>query len=248
VVVSVAARSRAGRSGAEDGSRGDPGLSGVSAAAPAAPPSAAPPSRLELIAIAAAPFATFFAIAGLTQTVLPVIGKAELGLSPATIGVVIGAGAAARFVSTWAAGIGSDRLSRRIVLVPSLALMSLGAGTLALPLDAAVWVAAILMLAIGSSGISVAAATLADRVPARALGRELGLFRLVGDLGLLIGPLVAGFLYQESGPALAGGTTAGVFAAAALVAAAWIREPPRPPEAPRKVPPTTDRGGELVVE
>ena len=214
----------------------------------AAPPAARPPSRTELIAIAAAPFATFFAIAGFTQTLIPVIGKAELGLSPATIGVAIGAGAAARFVGTWAAGIGSDRLSRRIVLVPTLALMSLGAGVLALPLDTAVWVAAILLLAIGSSGISVAAATLADRVPAPALGRELGLFRLVGDLGLLMGPLVAGFLYQESGPALAAGVSAGVFAAAALVAAAWIREPPRVGEARRELARAGDRGGDLLVE
>jgi MFS family permease len=104
--------------------------------------------------------------------------------------------------------------------------MSLGAAVLTLPLTAAAWGAAILLLALGSSGISVAAATLADRVPVEALGRELGLFRLVGDLGLLIGPVVAGFLYQESGPRLAGGTSAAVFAAAALVATLWIREPP----------------------
>jgi MFS family permease len=206
-----------------------------------------PPSRAELVAIAAAPFATFFAIAGLTQTLIPVIGKTELGLSPATIGVAIGAGVAARFIGTWVAGIGSDRLSRRIVLVPTLALMSLGAGALALPLDVGVWVAAILLLALGSSGISVAAATLADRVPPPALGPELGLFRLVGDVGLLLGPLVAGFLYQESGPGLAAAASAGVFATAAVVALAWIREPPRLEERRRAVR-RKDRTGELLVD
>ena len=247
-IVCVAGRAAAERAGAGARSGIGPGGPGVAATDPALDPAAAPPSRAELIAIAAAPFATFFAIAGLTQTLIPVIGKVELGLSPATIGVAIGAGAAARFAATWAAGIGSDRMSRRVVLVPSLALMALGAGSLALPLDPVVWVAAILMLAIGSSGISVAAATLADRVPPPALGRELGLFRLVGDLGLLIGPLAAGFLYQESGPALVAGTSAAVFAAAALVAAAWIREPPRPAEALREQAAARDRGGELLVE
>jgi MFS family permease len=207
-----------------------------------------PPSRAELIAIAAAPFATFFAIAGLTQTLIPVIGKTELGLSPATIGVAIGAGVAARFIGTWVAGIGSDRLSRRIVLVPTLALMSLGAGALALPLDVGVWVAAILLLALGSSGISVAAATLADRVPPPALGPELGLFRLVGDVGLVLGPLVAGFLYQESGPGLAAAASAGVFATAAVVALVWIREPPRLEEERRRAVRRKDRTGELLVD
>jgi MFS transporter, DHA1 family, multidrug resistance protein len=205
------------------------------------------PARSELIAIAAAPFATFFALAGLTQTLIPLIGDAQLGLSPATIGFAIGIGAAARFLGTWAAGVGSDRLSRKVVLVPSLLLMSLGAGVLVLPLTAVVWVAAILLLALGASGITVAAATLADRVPEPELGRELGLFRLIGDLGLLIGPIAAGFLYQESGAGLAGGISAGIFAAAALVAVRWIPGPPRRRGLPREVGPR-DRGEELLVE
>jgi DHA1 family multidrug resistance protein-like MFS transporter len=220
----------------------------ATATEPALQPGTPPPSRSELFAIAAAPFATFFAIAGLTQTLIPVIGDVELGLSPATIGVAIALGAASRFLGTWTAGLGSDRLSRKVVLVPTLLLMSLGAGILALPLTVAAWAGAIVLLAIGSSGISVAAATLADRVPVQALGRELGLFRLVGDFGLLIGPIVAGFLYQESGPPLAGGASAAVFAAAALVAALWIREPPRPGDRARGGEPQRDYEGELLVD
>ena len=217
---------------------------GSAAPVPDAPPPAGAPARSELIAIAAAPFATFFALAGLTQTLIPLIGDAELGLSPATIGIAIGIGAAARFLGTWVAGVGSDRLSRKVVLVPSLLLMSLGAGVLVVPLTAVVWVAAILLLALGASGITVAAATLADRVPEPELGRELGLFRLIGDLGLLIGPIAAGFLYQESGAGLAGGISAGVFAAAALVAARWIPGPPH-----RGLPVgRRDRGEEVLVE
>jgi MFS family permease len=108
-------------------------------------------------------------------------------------------------------------------------------------------VAAILLLALGSSGISVAAATLADRVPPPALGPELGQFRLVGDVGLVLGPLVAGFLYQESGPGLAAAASAGVFATAAVVALAWIREPPRLEERRRAVR-RKDRTGELLVD
>jgi DHA1 family multidrug resistance protein-like MFS transporter len=219
---------------------------GSAAPVPDARTPAGIPARSELVAIAAAPFATFFALAGLTQTLIPLIGDAELGLSPATIGIAIGIGAAARFLGTWVAGVGSDRLSRKVVLVPSLLLMSLGAGVLVVPLTAVIWVAAILLLALGASGITVAAATLADRVPEPELGRELGLFRLIGDLGLLIGPIAAGFLYQESGAGLAGGVSAGVFAAAALVAARWIPGPPRRGGFPRGV--GRDRGEELLVE
>jgi MFS family permease len=184
-----------------------------------------PPPRLELIALAAAPFATFFGMAGLIQTLIPLIGDAELGLTTSTIGLAIGLGAAIRFVGAYVAGVASDRGSRRTVLVPSLLLMAAGAAILALPVTAPVWVASICLVALGSSGISVAAAAVGDRVPRERLGRELGLFRLVGDLGLLVGPIVAAVLYQASGPALAGVACAAVFATASLAVWLWVGEP-----------------------
>ena len=185
------------------------------------------PPRRELFALALAPFATFFGMAGLTQTLIPLIGNGELDFSASAIGLAIGAGAALRFVSAWVAGVASDRLSRRVVLVPSLVLMAAGAAVLALASNVVTWGASILLVALGSSGVSVAAAAVADRVPAPELGRELGVFRLVGDLGLVLGPIVTGFIYQASGPRVAGLAAAAVFAAAALAAAVWVAEGPR---------------------
>ncbi len=199
------------------------------------------PPRRELFALALAPFATFFGMAGLTQTLIPLIGDGELDFSASTIGLAIGAGAALRFVGAWIAGIASDRLSRRVVLVPSLVLMAVGGVVLALASGVVTWSASILLVALGSSGISVAAAAVADRVPGPELGRELGLFRLVGDLGLVVGPIVTGFIYQASGPRLAGLAAAAVFAAAAIAAAAWVAEPPRPDR-------RAEDTGEIVLE
>jgi DHA1 family multidrug resistance protein-like MFS transporter len=206
------------------------------------PPPAAGPhaSRSELAALAAAPFATFFGMAGLTQTLIPLIGDEQLGLSASAIGVAIGAGAALRFAGAWATGIASDRLSRKLILVPSLVTMALGAAVLAVSAGALGWGASIGLVALGSSGISVAAAAVADRVPAQRLGQELGLFRLLGDLGLVIGPAVAGFAYQASGPALAAALSAGVFTVAALAAALWVSGGPPPA-------PTGDDTGELAL-
>jgi predicted MFS family arabinose efflux permease len=186
--------------------------------APAAPaaPVAAPPSRWELAAIGAAPFTVFFAIGGLTQTLVPLIGGDELGLSVSTIGLALALGGAMRFPAAWVAGLGSDRYSRREVLVPALVLVALGAAVLALDAGTIGWLAAILVLAAGSSAISVAAAALADRVPADRLGHQLGVFRLTGDAGLLLGPILAGLLYAASGVGLAAGVTAALAAASAL--------------------------------
>jgi MFS family permease len=188
----------------------------------AQPHSRAP--RPELVALALAPFATFFGMAGLTQTLIPLIGDGELDLSVSVIGIAIGVGAVARFASAWTAGVMSDRLSRKVVLVPCLALMTIGAAILVPTPTVFTWCASIALVALGSSGVSVAAAALADRVPAAELGRELGLFRLVGDFGLLAGPLVTAFIYQASGPRFAAVAATGVFVAATLAAVLWVRD------------------------
>jgi len=185
-------------------------------------------TRPELLALALAPFATFFGMAGLTQTLIPLIGDGRLDLSASAIGLAIGLGAVARFASAWAAGAISDRLSRKVVLVPCLAVMTIGAAILALTPTVVTWSASIALVAFGSSGVSVAAAALADRVPAAELGRELGLFRLLGDFGLLVGPLIIGFAYQASGPRLAAVAATVVFGAATLAAALWIRDAGHP--------------------
>jgi MFS family permease len=196
-------------------------------------------SRAELVALAAAPFATFFGLAGLTQTLVPLIGDQQLDLSASAIGLAIGLGAAVRFGGAWAAGIASDRLSRKAVLVPSLATMAVGAAVLAVSTEGVAWGASIVLVALGSSGISAAAAAVADRVPSQRLGQELGIFRLLGDLGLVIGPALTGFAYQASGPGLAASLAAGVFALAALAAAFWVRGAP-----PQATPGDTD---ELIL-
>ena len=181
------------------------------------------PTRWELAAIAATPFTVFFVIGGVTQTLVPLIGHRELGLSASTIGIALAAGGAMRFPGAWVAGLGSDRYSRRLVLVPTLLLVALGAAVLALGAGTGGWIAAIVVLALGSSAISVAAAALADRVPPERLGRELGIFRLTGDAGLLAGPILAGFLYGASGTALAAGVTAAFAAASALATLRLMR-------------------------
>ena len=153
----------------------------------------------------------------------PVDRVGELGLSASAIGFAIGGAAAARFVSAWYAGVGSDRWSRKAVVVPMLVLMLVGALLLALPAGTWTWLASIFALAIGSSGISVAAAALADRVEPDRLGHELGVFRLLGDLGLLVGPAVSAFLYQEVDARSAALAAAAVFAIAVVTTLVWVR-------------------------
>jgi predicted MFS family arabinose efflux permease len=182
-------------------------------------------SRSQAAALAAVPFAVFFTLGALPQTLLPVIGSGELSLSTAAIGIALGAGGVARFAGSAIAGGVSDRVSRKAALIPSLLGMAVGVLLLVPAPTLGTWLTAIVLLSVASSGIAVAATMIADRVPPATVGRRLGTFRFTGDFGLLAGPALTGLLYQHSGRVAAMLVTAGVLALCALGAGLLVSEP-----------------------
>jgi MFS family permease len=184
-------------------------------------------SQLQAAILASVPFAVFFTLGALPQTLLPIIGSGDLDLSATAIGVALGAGGIVRFAGSAATGRLSDRVSRKAALVPSLVVMAASVAILAPPPTVATWLLTILLLSIASSGIAVAATIIADQVPAGTVGRRLGTFRFTGDLGLLAGPAVTGLLYQHVGRASAMLVAAAVLAACALATGFLIEEPRR---------------------
>ena len=181
--------------------------------------------RSQAFVLAAVPFAVFFTLSALPQTLLPVIGSSELALSTAFIGLALAAGGIARFAGSAVTGAISDRVSRKAALVPSLLAMGVAVLMLAPPPTLGTWLGAIVLLGVASSGIAVAATIIADQVPADTVGRRLGTFRFTGDFGLLAGPAVTGLLYQHSGREAAMLVTAGVVGGCALASAVLIAEP-----------------------
>jgi MFS transporter, DHA1 family, multidrug resistance protein len=203
-----------------------PAIASSPAGAPAPARSSSPPeglSRSQAAAVAAVPFAVFFTLSALPQTLVPVIGASELALSTATIGLALGAGSVARIAGAAVTGVISDRVSRNAALVPSLLVMAVAVMLLAPPPTVATWLLAILLLSVASSGIAVGATIIADRVPPETVGRRLGSYRFTGDFGLLVGPVVTGLLYQHSGRTAAMVATAAVLVASALAAGLLIR-------------------------
>jgi DHA1 family multidrug resistance protein-like MFS transporter len=176
-------------------------------------------SRIQAAVLAMVPFAVFFTLGALPQTLLPVIGADDLALSASAIGLALGAGGIIRFGGSALAGAISDRVSRKAALVPSLLMMAGAVALLAAEPTLATWLAAIALLSFASSGIAVAATIIADNVPAGTVGRRLGTFRFTGDFGLLAGPALTGVLYQHSGRPAAMLVTAGLLAAVAVATA-----------------------------
>ena len=169
-------------------------------------------------------FVAFFTLAAMPQTLVPIIGADAFGLSAGAIGLALGVGGICRFAGALSAGVVSDRLGRKAALVPGLALNAVGIALLAVGGGVWLWVLGIVLMSLGSFGISVAATILGDRSQTGGVGRRLGRFRFYGDLGVIAGPAIAGVLLAAAGRGIAVLTVAALPAALAVAAALLLTE------------------------
>lgn len=125
----------------------------------------------------------------------------ELSLSQMEVGVLFGSYAAALLVSTFPLGRLADRVGRRPPLLWGL--VGLGATTVLFAFSSSY---PLLVLARVLQGISGAAtwtsglAILADSFPAAERGRGMGTVFAFANLGVLLGPPIAGHLSDRFGP------------------------------------------------
>lgn len=145
------------------------------------------------------PFVTFASLGSMTQTLIPVIGDEDLGLSAGSIGLALGMGGVARLVSSIVAGQVSDRVSRKSALVPGMLAQGAGIALLAAGPSLSLWLIAIVIIGLGSLGVAVSGTMLADLSRGSGVGRQFGPFRFVGDIGLITGPPIVAWLFENHG-------------------------------------------------
>lgn len=179
-------------------------------------PGAGPRPRAMLV-LQSVSFAVFLTLGAVPQTLVPVIGAAELGLGAAAIGLALGLGGLSRLVGTIVGGRLSDRLSRKGALVPGLIGQALGVGLLAFPPSLGSWVGAIVVMSLASFAVPVAATVLGDLSDPGGVGVQLGRFRFVGDIGLVVGPVTVTALYDWYGRELALGTVVALLLVVAVL-------------------------------
>jgi len=137
--------------------------------------------------------AFFWVVAGGYDTLVPLFGQSELGMSTVGIGAVLAVAVAMEFACLYPAGLLADRRGRRALLLPAIAWFAaavVAAGWAGSPVA---YGALLALVGIGSGSVAVApAAMLSDIVPDHASATAVGVFRFFGDLGFVFGPLVAG--------------------------------------------------------
>jgi MFS transporter, DHA1 family, multidrug resistance protein len=147
----------------------------------------------------------FLSRSGARLTIMPLLGHTQMNLSEAQLGLVFTAMAVLNLVTVPIAGIIADRFGRKAAIVPStivaafahvlMALSpSLGSGE---PVGIAVFYFSAALIGLGTGiGGPTPATYAADVSPEGSRGLTLGLFRSSGDLAMVIGPVVLGWIAQ----------------------------------------------------
>lgn len=127
------------------------------------------------------------------QILIPLIGAQQLGLNAAEVGTVMTVSAVIDMSMFFPAGVLMDRFGRKFASVPSFAIMAIGIGSVAFANSFVALMVAGAVIGLGNGLGSGSMMTLgADLAPPGATGEFLGIWRLIGDLGMVVGPLLVG--------------------------------------------------------
>lgn len=140
-------------------------------------------------------------IGAIFQTLVPLFGTGQtVGLTLGGVGIGLGIATATELVTLYPAGHATDHYGRRAVLIPALAglaLVTAAFGLVSTPIGFMIAMG-LLGVASGYSGVPPAP-MLSDVTPEELKGSAVAVFRFVGDLGFVIGPLVAGWSAEAFG-------------------------------------------------
>jgi MFS family permease len=139
-------------------------------------------------------------VAAVFSTLVPLFGVDEVGLTLGGVGIGLAIATGTELVSLFPAGKATDRRGRRAVLAPSLAALAVMTAILGVATTPALFLVALGVLGVASGYAGVPPAPmLSDITPEELKGTAVAAFRFVGDLGFVLGPLVAGWAASEYG-------------------------------------------------
>jgi MFS family permease len=144
-------------------------------------------------------FALFFLRIGVRSTLIPLYASLNLGLSEDKIGLVLTVAAVATSLITFPSGWLSDKIGRKKPIMSCLFLSAIA--VLLIPLQTSLGgllgIMAFYGLATGLQG-SIAAWP-ADIAPKDKLGTFMGVYRVIGDIGMVLGPITVTYVADYTG-------------------------------------------------
>jgi DHA1 family multidrug resistance protein-like MFS transporter len=144
-------------------------------------------------------FALFFLRVGVRSTLVPLYASLNLGLSEDKIGLVLTVAGVVTSLLAFPSGWLSDKVGRKKPIMSSLFLSAFA--VLLIPLQPSLGgllsIMAFYGLATGLQG-SIAAWP-ADVAPKDKLGTSMGVYRVIGDIGMMLGPITVTYVADYTG-------------------------------------------------
>ncbi len=139
-------------------------------------------------------FALFFIRTGVRNTLVPLFSGNDLGLNEASIGILLTIAGIATAITMVFIGLLSDKIGRRTPLLMSLILSA--PVTLWIAFTGNFFYISLVIFIYGAiSGLSgPIAAYVTDIAPRDKLEIYMGVYRTIGDIGFVIGPILMGFV------------------------------------------------------
>lgn len=140
---------------------------------------------------------------GVRTTVLPLFGNQVLGLNEGQLGMAFSLLVAMDFVAIFAAGRLADRWGRKAVIIPGFIIVALSLVLFPFSTNYGFFLMGAVLFGVGR-GIAGPgpAAYVADLAAGKNYGTALGLYRTFGSFGLLVGPVLGGWLGDIGGLSL----------------------------------------------
>jgi DHA1 family multidrug resistance protein-like MFS transporter len=151
-------------------------------------------------------YGVFFARIAANWVLLPLVAQQALGMSVGEIGMLLTAGAIANLCTLPIANLATRRFGRLATIVTTSAATVVSLLLLADAHSTIVcWIAACLLSASSGLAMPILSAYAIDAAPPGAVGAAMGMLRMVTDLGIVSGPVIAGLIVDQLGLGYAGG-------------------------------------------
>jgi MFS family permease len=172
-----------------------------------------------------ATFIVFFQRSGVKTNLLPIYATDELSMDSAAIGTILGYSTIAQLLITVPAGYAIDLLGRKPVIISNLILMA--AANLAFVYAKDYWSVSLaaVVLGLASGGAGQAPLALAtDATYHERRGLSMGFYRLVGDVGGMLGPVMLSSIADFYGLHLPFWVMTGMLIMSALIILVFAKE------------------------
>lgn len=143
--------------------------------------------------------ALFFLRASVRSTLIPLYATLNLGLTEDKIGILLTVAAIVTSMFTFPSGWLSDKVGRKKPMMTCLFLSAIA--VLLIPLQKSLGGLFAIMVFYGfATGIQGSiAAWPADVAPANKLGAAMGVYRVIGDIGMILGPVTVTYIADYTG-------------------------------------------------